>query len=452
MMFTNEFILLCQDFAKKRSDVLCETIEDTKKVCKYRIEFFSFILEFRYVKKESTFFKPSSLYCVIFLRKNSVVYYHLTDILPFLEQKCFKSCYYWNIESQERLHCCFDSLVSTLENITSQLAPFILDDTELLESLFNSYRTIYNLKDTDIDFNKINDPEDYSEIYFLSLQNMRDGYIFSRYCNFAPYAQLRKNKVDKALKKYEKLNQKNKLLAYEKHLIHHIIHSENREFHAFDSPCDTSVSEKLTEPLSMLKAFAAVFFISSVFFCGLCAIYYSIISAHALLVLAAPWYVGFLCAGLCSVFGAIALFPYLPNKYLTKEERKNFSNILMPKGVKKFAFISFIISVLVSLFFAVMIMRSNVIFYNDQFTFDSKSYSYNDIDSVYYITARYNVYDDRIERSSYVILFDDKTSLDLDGYTTIEFTEKKVLPLLKEKGIECKKADSERELPWYTEE
>lgn len=59
---------------------------------------------------------------------------------------------------------------------------------------------------------------------------------------------------------------------------------------------------------------------------------------------------------------------------------------------------------------------------------------------------------DRIERGSYVILFDDKTSLDLDGYTSVEFAEKKVLPILKGKGIGVKNADSERDLPWYTEE
>jgi len=451
-MFTNEFISICKDFAQKRNDVLSEELDDTKKICKYKIEFYNYIIEFRYVKKESVFFKPSSLYCVIFLRKNSVAYYHLTDIIPFLGRKTFKSCYFWNIESPERLNCCFKSLVAILENITSQLTPFLSEESILLKSLFNSYKIIYNLKDTDIDFNKIDDPEDYAQTYFLSLQNMRDGYIFSRYCNFAPYALLLKNKVDKAFKKYEKLNQNNKLLEYEKHLIDHILNSEKRKFHAFDSACDTSVSDKFMALLSGLKAFMAVFCTSSIFFCGLFAIYNLIISANTILLLSAPWYMGFLCSGLCSIFGAIAFFPYMPNKHLTKTERQNFSNILVSKGVKKFSFVFFALSVAVSTFFAIMIMISNVRFYKDNIKFDDQSYNYSQIDSVYYIDARYNVYGDRIGRASYVILFNDKTSLDLDGYTTIEFTEKEVLPLFKGKGIKVKKADSERELPWYTEE
>ncbi len=450
-MFTNEFISICKDFAQKRNYILSEELEDTKKICKYKIEFYSFILEFRYVKKESAFFKSSSLYCVVYFRKNSVVYYHLTDIIPFLDHRTFKSCYFWNIESPERLNCCFESLMTILDSITSQIQSFLIDDSLLLKNLFNSYKMIYNLKENDIDFNKIEDDKDYNHSYFLYLQNMRDGYIFSRYCNFAPYALLLKNKVDKALKKYEKLNKKDKLFEYEKHLIDHIRNSEPCEFHAFDSTCDTSISEKLMAPLSGLKAFAAVFCISSIFFCGFSATYNLIVSINALLVLSAPWYTGFICAGLCSVFGAIAFISYMPNRHLTKKERKAFSNILISKGVKKFSFVTFVLSVLVSMFFAVMIMFSNVRFYDYGVKFDKQSYDYNQIDSVYHIDARYNVYGDRIERASYVILFNDKTSLDLDGYTSVEFTKKEVLPLLESKGFDVKNADSERELPWYSE-
>lgn len=452
-MFANEFILLCKDFAKKRNDVLSETFEETKKNCKYIIECYGYIIEFRYVKKESAFFKPSSLYCVIRLRKNSVVYYHLTDIIPFLEHKTFKSCYFWNIESQERLNHCFESLTSNLEQVTSQLSPYLLDDSIFLEALFENYKTIYSLKETDIDFNKIEDPEDYAQTYFLSLQNMRDGYIFSRYCNFAPYALLLKNNVDKALEKYEKLSKKNKLLEYEKHLINHIINSEICEFSAFELSCDTSAAEKLITPLSGILEFAIVFFISSIFFCGVFAIYNLIISINTLVVLSAPWYLGFLCAGLCSVFGAIALVSnkLFPNKHLTKKERKDFSNILISKGVKKFSCIIFALSIVVSMFFAIMILISNVRFYDDKISFENKTYQYDNVDSVYYIESRYNVYDERIERESYVILFDDKTSLDLDGFTSIRFTEQEVLPLLSKKGISIKSATSEKELPWYTE-
>lgn len=452
-MLTNEFISICKDFAG-RNDVLSEEIDDSKKICKYKIEFYRYILEFRYVKKSSAFVKPSSLYCVISLRKNSVVHYQLTDIIPFLENKTFKSCYFWNIENPERLKSCFESLTATLENITSQLAPLLSDDSILLQSLFESYKSLYNLKETDIDFDKIDNPDDYAHHYFMSIQNMRDEYIFSRYCNFGPYALLLKNKVDKALDKYEKLNQKDKLLPYEKLLIDNIVHSENREFRPFEPSCDTSAAEKLINPLSALIWFAVVFAVSSVFFCGIFCVYNLIISANTQVVLASPWYTGYICALLCSVFGAIAFSAINPiaNKHLTKKERKDFSNILISKGEKKFSLIIFVLSIAVSMFFAIMILISNVRFYDNKLIFDRKTYYYDSIDSVYYIESRHNMDGDRIERGSYVILFDDKTSLDLDGYTSVEFAEKKVLPILKGKGIGVNNADSERDLPWYTEE
>ncbi|MBQ3196397.1 MAG: hypothetical protein IJB65_08040 [Clostridia bacterium] len=450
-MFTNEFILLCQAYAKSRTDVLDESTEDSKKLCKYSIEFQSYILEFRYMKKASVFYKPGSLYCVLKLRKNSAVYYHLTDIIPFLEHKTFKSCYFWNIESPERLKCCFKSLESTLTDILSQIEPFLSDDTVLKEALFQSYKTVYNLKPRDIDFEKIDNIDDFAHGYFLHLQKARDGYIFSRYCNFKPYALLLKNKTAKALAKYEKLNQKNKLLEYEKALTAHVCDSETREFHAFDPGCDTSVAYKFMSPVSGLKAFVLCFAVASVFFCGFCAVWNLIASAGTLVFLSAPWYAGFMCAALCSIFGAIAFFMYMPNKHLSKTERKNFERLFISKAEKKAAFIVFVLVTAVSIFFAVMIMLPNVRFYKDSLEFDDSSYNYSRIDSVYYIDARYGPSGNRIERGSYVILFDDKTSLDLDGYASVDYTEKEVLPLLKANGFEVSFADSERDLPWYTE-
>lgn len=406
-------------------------------------------------KKESLYFKPSSLYCVIYLSKNSVVYYHLTDLIPYLEYKVFQPCYFWCIESPGRLASCFQSLLDTLENVISQLSSSSLDEGTFFDALINNYKAVYSIKDKDLDFSKIECAEDYAQSYFLSLQNTRDGYLFSRYSNFAPYTLLLKNKVDKALIKYEKLNQKGKLLDYEKSLIRHISGSQNGEFFGFDPACDSAdKAEKLLTPLAFLRAFLIVYPVASFIFCGCFALYNLIISIDTIIVLCAPWYMGFLCAGFCSVFGAIAFLtqhPH-PNRHLNKEEQKNLLKVLVSKSLNKFILIIFAISVSVSIFFAVMIMIPSIKFYDDRVAFYGNTYSYNDINSVYYISARYNVYGDRVERGSYVILFDDKTSLDLDGFASVKLTEREVLPLLKGKGFDVKFADSEKELPWYTVE
>ena len=452
-MFTNEFVSLCKAFAKSRNDVLGEELEDSKKVCKYTVKFYAYSIEFRYVKKESVFFKASSLYCVLRTRKTSVVYYHLPDLIPFLKDQSFKSCYFWHIESPQRLSRCFESLCEILDSITAQLAPFLLEDSPLAEALFASYKWIYNLKDTDIDFSKVDNPKDPSQEFFLSLQEMRDGYLFSRFTNFTPYVLLRKNKIQKALGRYEKLNRKGKLLEYEKQLLDHVSHLNGEAFCPFQPGCDTTVSEKLNAPVSTFLGFVLVFLVSSLLFCSGFAIYNFIISMNTQVVLSAPWYLGFLCAGLCSIFGAIAMAAIkpMPNKHLTKEERENFAKLLHSKGLKTFSLAAFLLSVAASIFFAVMILISNVRFYDEHIAFERKAYPYEQIHGVYYIESRYNVYDQRIERASYVILFDDKTALDLDGYASIELTEKEVLPLLEEKGFNVQGVASDKDLPWYVD-
>lgn len=50
-MFTTEFISLCQAYAEKQSQVLFQNIDDSKKCCKYSVEFYGYTVEFRYVKK-----------------------------------------------------------------------------------------------------------------------------------------------------------------------------------------------------------------------------------------------------------------------------------------------------------------------------------------------------------------------------------------------------------------
>ena len=122
---------------------------------------------------------------------------------------------------------------------------------------------------------------------------------------------------------------------------------------------------------------------------------------------------------------------------------------MVPKWERKLLLIIFALFIAASVFFAVMIMTSNARFYDNCIKFNNTSYTYDQIDSVYYIEAVHNTSGNKIERASYVILFKDKTSLDLDGYTSIEFTEKEVLPLLRDKGFKINSAESDYDLPWY---
>jgi hypothetical protein len=447
-MLTNEFIEICKTYSKTHDDVIYECVEDDKKLCRYTIEFFRYIVEFRYVKKESTFIKKSSLYCVIKLNKNSQVYYHLPDIIPYLSQKNFEPCYFGLIENKERLKNCFNSLTNILDSVLSQIEPYIEGEVHLRSRLFEFYKKYFSLKEGDIDFSKIDIPDEYDSKFFAYLQKNRDGLTFSRFFNFAPYALLLKNKHEKALKKYEKLRLKDQLYKYEECLIDYI---KKPESEALKAQTDMDSELKFMAFSSHVKTFLIVTAIASVLFCGFFAIFNFILSCISVVHLSAPWYIGILCAMLCGVFGAIAFFQYVPNKYYNKKEMKEYADLFISKPLKICCRITFVVSVILAVVFAVLIAQGNVLFYEKSIKFNSKEYTYSQIDSVYYIDARYNDYDERIERGSYVILFKDKTSLDLDGSTTVKYSKEKVVPLLKEKGYDVKYADSERELPWYTE-
>ena len=71
---------------------------------------------------------------------------------------------------------------------------------------------------------------------------------------------------------------------------------------------------------------------------------------------------------------------------------------------------------------------------------------YEDIENIYYLKARYNEYGEKIDRSSYVLHMKNDDYIDLDGYTSIEVSEKEILPLL---NLEVISVESERELDWY---
>lgn len=92
--------------------------------------------------------------------------------------------------------------------------------------------------------------------------------------------------------------------------------------------------------------------------------------------------------------------------------------------------------------------------YEDRFDYvkhgsltEREEYRFEDIEKVYRVSARYNIYGDRIERASYVAVMKDGRHFDFDGSSDMERTEKELLPMLKALGIPIGEVDSERDIP-----
>ena len=97
------------------------------------------------------------------------------------------------------------------------------------------------------------------------------------------------------------------------------------------------------------------------------------------------------------------------------------------------------------LFFGFIFVAAAPRFYTDRMVWDNAArfpllnpvtYTYEDIRQVYYIEGRINVYDELVERGSYVLVFGDGTAVDLDGSLSVGtekyFWETKVVDLTTE--------------------
>ncbi len=454
---TEKFISLCSYYAESKENVLYHNHYGSDKLYSYFIELSLLKIEFRYIEKESSLNPPSSLYCIIYLHKNSDIHYHLIDILPYLKEKNLNRCYFSAIESTARLETSFKELTAIIDSSLEEIEELAANDSEIKEKLFTSYKAFYKLKEKDLDSCKVEDPKEPDHNFFIRLQKNRDKLLLMRFSTASGYADLLRGNTAKAIRFYKKQNEKGYLFDYEKLLLERLT-SDEGEKPRFIS--EQSNSQELYNSLgrfsSYVKAFFAVYIPATIVFSVAFILYNNAVSSDALFVFGAPWHVATVPAGLCAIFGAISFFAYMPNRKISKEQRKELIKILIPKWLKIISPIVFGASIAVSIFFAVAIIGTDLRFYEDriscprgEFISQHYDYIYDEIDSVYYINARYNPYGDRLERASYVILLKDKTVIDFDGYASVEQTEEKAIPLLKSKGFNVTKVDSDRDLPWY---
>ncbi len=454
---TKELATLCDSYAEQNEKLIYGYPSESKKVFRYFFEFTLMKVELRYIKKESALEAPSSLYAVVYLHKNSEIYYHLIDILPYVSKKEFRQCYFTAIENKERMKIAFDELMNTVEDFFSELEALCVDDGEIKRRLFDSYKLFYSLKDKDIDFSKVENKneEDYS--FFMSLQKSRDKFLIMRFSSSPGYGDVINGRTEKAIRYYSKLDKKGMLLEYEKDLLAILRRSEENEI-SFGS--QKANSQKLYDDFnrfsSYVKAFSVSYLVAGIFFCMVFALYDYIVSRGSLLVFGAPWYAGIIPAGLCAVGGAITFFKNMPNKRLTDKQRKEIMKIAIPKWVNVLSAVFFTGTIIFSMFSALMIMTARISMSEQEISYSSgevfaqpKSHNYSEIEGVYYISARFNPYGDKLERPSYVVLFKDKTSVDFDGYTSIEETEEKAIPFFESKGFKVIRVDTDRDLPWY---
>ena len=122
-------------------------------------------------------------------------------------------------------------------------------------------------------------------------------------------------------------------------------------------------------------------------------------------------------------------------------------------GTQALAAAAFTVSLVVTVMMFVRLYGETVRIYEDRLDYaaaDSvlrrEEIDFAEIEAVCHVSARYNVYGDRLERGSYVIVTEDGRRFDLDGSASEAQCEEILLPLLEPYRIPVTELDTIRDL------
>ncbi len=449
------FIKNCESYAKS----ICAfgTREsESKKAIFYSMSLSMIKLQFVYYRKNSALGLPSTIFVRVYPNKNNNFYFHIPELLSFLELDDFRACYFPYIETEERMNTCFKALTDIIDTHLDELQRVASEfrGEELRKYQFESVKGIWGLKDEDF-----KDP-----IVYEKMQQLFEmSEYLQRYSVFAPYYNLCCEKGEKAIKKYEKLISKNKAYPYEKRLLAYIKKPENADFKPITDECfayQKGKSYALNPTDTTLKGYIIAFIMALVIYVGTNLLITALTSMGAV---ACFGVLGNLCLALLMVplatFCIAVGFADALNK-ITRDkradERTAYKGILETTKERNFgqiftrslSVILFLLLVCFS-FWTTRIYDTHILASDSINAFKPIRIEYDDIEKIYHMDARYNVYGDRIERPSYVIETADGTLFDFDCITTAEETKETFLPIIEDYEIEMINVDSHKEIPNY---
>ncbi len=449
------FIKNCENYAKSIGAFGTKKSAD-KKTTFFSVSLSMIKLQFVYYRKYTALGLPSTIFVRVYPNKNNNFYFHIPELLSFLELDDFRACYFPYIETEERMNACFNALTDVINTHLDEFQRIASEfrGEELRKYQFESVKGIWGLKDEDF-----KDP-----IVYEKMQQLFEmSEYLQRYSVFAPYYNLCCGKQEKAVKKYEKLISKNKAYPYEKRLLEHIKKPENADFKPITDECFAYQKGKgyaLNPTDTTLKGYLIAFVIALAIYVGTNLVITAITSIGAVTSFGV---FGNLCLALLMVpLGTFCIavgFADVLNK-ISKDkkhtERSAYKGILETSKEKNFGQIVtrslsviFLLILVCMSFWTTRIYDTHILASDSINAFKPIRIEYKDIEKIYHMDARYNVYGDRIERPSYVIETKDGTLFDFDCITTAEETEEKFLPVIKDYEIEMINVDSHKDIPNY---
>jgi len=402
-------------------------------------------IQFVLTQKEKLMCPASTLFCRIYLGKNDEIYFHIPELIEYLDENDFKCYYFSYIESEERLEKCFRVLEMFLTKHFKRINEISINTKMYDLILEKKIDEVNRLEDIKPEKNDENEKEEDSEMLSRKIDMFEKYVLIPRLAGEYAYREFMRGNYKKAIEIYQKSVAKNNHLTYEKRLLEFIKN--------LDEPYETILEEcaavlemekyvgTKAEGISAIKGMILGEVIFGCMCCVLFLIFNRIAGHDAAVYITAEWYWGLIVAGLPAVFGAIALRKTWAKILRQKDYQKalEFDSLINGNFVNKFSMIAFICSVMFAVFIFLQFVTCNTAFYEDRMEFDTEeklisiqkdTYFYDDLKEVVYAKGLYNDYNEFIDRPSYLLIFENGAVWDSDIYTSVEVVEQEVLPLL----------------------
>lgn len=455
------FIKRCEEYAKEIGAIDTQ-IDREKNETRFSIYLAISRITFVYRTKVSEFDHPSTLYARIHLKKNRDVFFQIPELLSFLGIEDFRAFCFPYIENEKRFNSCFDALTNILNDHWKEFENITLQGRyDELQNLQKSRLCKFHELNEEV----INEFSDYEiETFQAELCTWHEEFEFLfRYTINTDYYSFCLGKTQKAKKKYVKKVEKDEATDYEKMLLEFISKPENAGFRPMPDECFAYRDSQ------------AYLYGSDGFPCSWQTVAVSMLFGIALFVSASLLVSWFLSRGtigyfgadwwISGIFGAVAGVPIavlMPErvKAILKDKKAKFNNEFQDivESEKWTSFTKYLIHGAIAILLTFTVWLSSISMrlydtYGQYPTIDKPIgwtyFQYEDIENAYYMNARYNEWDGRIERPSYVIVMANGDIIDFDGYTSVEKTEEIMLPILEKYGVEIINVDSGEEIPGY---
>lgn len=454
MNLHSEFLRLCDEVAAQ-ADVLHTENSTDKGITSYSLYYRVCRIDLVYSRRWETLAPPSVLYARIYLNKNNPMFLHLPELIAYLHIADYRACYFPCIESTERMSVCFDALMNILRDyipIAEQLG-WKGEDRPILEwSACGGFFGLdkENSEQQVEDKDKLEEDED--EIHWDTasiLRGFTEATMVARHTNLDAYEAFLNGDREKAIKLFEKMK-KSDLSLYEIGLLNFLKSEDSCGFVAIPPQCHSAPEYKKFEKgdIADVKGIALLFACFSAILCGALAVTNAILSRGAIYFSGVWWWFGFVLAGLPTIFFYCGFRRELRRKL---GGNNAFSSIEKNSiRMRNFVWLICGASVLGCLWFCIAVPKMSARYYetyaicymgNDK----AERFEYKDVTDIFHIRARYNDFDGRVERDSYVLLLKDGRYYDMD----CDFDVQEQLRIIQQvfPNYTICELDSDRDLP-----